>query len=258
MADENVGQTKVCTKCGAAKLATSDFFSRHKLGKSGLRPQCKACINAAEAVRRETPEAKQRQRAWKAANRDRVSASNAKYASGRGREFQRDYRKTHKEALRLHKLAYRAANREKIREWQRAYRAKNLEAARGYASAYQRRMFAAAGPKAFSSRVSVLIRSSIRSRLAGSRGCRSWHAVLGYTTEELMRHIERQFQRGMSWSNHGRNGWHIDHIIPVVSFMFSSTDDPEFRACWALSNLRPLWAGENINKSAKRLTLGMA
>jgi 5-methylcytosine-specific restriction endonuclease McrA len=49
--------------------------------------------------------------------------------------------------------------------------------------------------------------------------------------------------------------WHIDHIIPISSFSFSSPEDPEFKAAWALTNLRPLWAAQNISKGAKREVL---
>jgi hypothetical protein len=54
----------------------------------------------------------------------------------------------------------------------------------------------------------------------------------------------------MSWDNIG--DWHIDHIVPLASFTFSSADDPEFRAAWALTNLRPLWAADNMRKHARR------
>jgi hypothetical protein len=50
----------------------------------------------------------------------------------------------------------------------------------------------------------------------------------------------------MSWEN--RSEWHIDHRRPVSSFNFLSVDDPEFLECWALSNLQPLWAADNIRK----------
>ena len=76
---------------------------------------------------------------------------------------------------------------------------------------------------------------------------------LPYTMKELRVHLERQFLTGMSWDN--RSDWHIDHIIPLSSFKFTSSSDPEFQAAWALSNLRPLWAKENQVKSKKRLTL---
>jgi hypothetical protein len=72
-------------------------------------------------------------------------------------------------------------------------------------------------------------------------------ALLGYSLEDLMNHIESKFQDGMSWSNHG--SWHIDHIKPVCSFSFSSKYSPEFKKCWSLDNLRPLWAIDNLKKS---------
>jgi hypothetical protein len=76
---------------------------------------------------------------------------------------------------------------------------------------------------------------------------RPWEALLGYTRDELAAHLERRFIEGMSWSNMEK--WHIDHIVPVASFSFQAPDDPEFKACWMLSNLQPLWAKDNIRKS---------
>jgi len=64
-----------------------------------------------------------------------------------------------------------------------------------------------------------------------------------------MRHLERQFLSGMSWGN--RSEWHIDHIRPLASFSFEAVDDPDFKAAWALTNLRPLWGADNIRKGAK-------
>jgi 5-methylcytosine-specific restriction endonuclease McrA len=76
---------------------------------------------------------------------------------------------------------------------------------------------------------------------------------LPYTISELRAHIERQFPPGMSWEK--RSEWHIDHIIPLSSFKFTSSLDTEFKAAWALSNLRPLWKKENLSKGKKKLTL---
>ncbi len=59
-----------------------------------------------------------------------------------------------------------------------------------------------------------------------------------------MKHLEAQFIPGMTWSNYGR--WHIDHRKPILEFEFKSYRDPAFQECWALANLRPLWAAENI------------
>jgi hypothetical protein len=72
---------------------------------------------------------------------------------------------------------------------------------------------------------------------------RHWEDVVGYKLEDLKIHIEKQFDSKMSWDNYGTY-WHIDHIIPRSYFSMEQTKD-----CWALENLRPLEAKENIYKS---------
>jgi len=75
---------------------------------------------------------------------------------------------------------------------------------------------------------------------------KKWGQVLGYTPDKLRQHIERQFTKGMGWHNKGE--WHIDHIIPVAAFWFETEHDDGFRQAYALSNLRPIWAKDNLRK----------
>lgn len=87
-------------------------------------------------------------------------------------------------------------------------------------------------------------------RSAGSgKGGRSWKSMVDYTLDELMVHLEKQFLPGMSWDLRGKI--HIDHIRPLCSFRYSSPSDPEFKEAWALANLRPLWARDNIIKGRR-------
>lgn len=102
-------------------------------------------------------------------------------------------------------------------------------------------------------RVSGHVRTLMQRGLGRGKAGRSWRSFVPYTLEELMAHLERQFTKGMTWANRGE--WHIDHIVPLSSFSFTSPDDPEFKAAWALSNLRPLWAVENLQKNARRTHL---
>lgn len=95
--------------------------------------------------------------------------------------------------------------------------------------------------------------SSIHQALREQKAGRKWEALAGYTREQLAMHLERQFLPGMSWDNMGE--WHIDHIVPRKSFAYATADDPDFKACWALTNLRPLWAADNIRKHANRTHL---
>lgn len=73
--------------------------------------------------------------------------------------------------------------------------------------------------------------------------------LLGCSMEEAVAHIERQFLPGMSWGNHTRHGWHIDHIVPLSSF--DLTDPAQLAQACHYTNLRPLWAKDNLSKGAK-------
>jgi hypothetical protein len=95
-------------------------------------------------------------------------------------------------------------------------------------------------------------------RLLNAMRARLWAAIkgrtdgrlfgrLGYSKEELVSHLESRFQPGMTWGNYGR--WHVDHKRPCASF--DLMDVKQFAQCWALDNLQPLWAGDNLKKSAK-------
>jgi hypothetical protein len=67
--------------------------------------------------------------------------------------------------------------------------------------------------------------------------------ILGCTSMEFYNHIESQFVDGMNWDN--RKLWHIDHIIPVSSVK----TEEELIKLNHYTNLRPLWAIDNIRKS---------
>lgn len=97
------------------------------------------------------------------------------------------------------------------------------------------------------------MKRAIRDALKGGKGGVSWQKLVGYSLTELKQHLERQFVKGMGW--HNRQAWHIDHIVPKSLFKYETADDPEFKACWALTNLRPLWAKANTDKSAARTHL---
>lgn len=70
--------------------------------------------------------------------------------------------------------------------------------------------------------------------------------LLGCTWEEAKAHFELLFQEGMSWENHGK--WHIDHIRPVASF-----NEDELHLMNHITNLQPLWAKDNLQKSDEYL-----
>lgn len=61
--------------------------------------------------------------------------------------------------------------------------------------------------------------------------------------------LEQQFTEGMTWENYGE--WHVDHIRPCVSFDLSIPEQQQ--ECFHYTNLQPLWAKDNLQKSDKIL-----
>lgn len=70
--------------------------------------------------------------------------------------------------------------------------------------------------------------------------------LTGCTISYLMGYLEAKFTEVMTWKNHGL--WHIDHIKPCTSFNLLIED--EDHKCFHYSNLQPLWAKDNLSKSA--------
>ena len=81
--------------------------------------------------------------------------------------------------------------------------------------------------------------------------CGHYFEILGYTPEDLKQHLDGLLTDGMTWENYGE--WHVDHKIPITSFNFTSVYDEEFKKCWSLENLQPMWGPDNIKKSNKLL-----
>lgn len=69
--------------------------------------------------------------------------------------------------------------------------------------------------------------------------------ALGCTYEEFRKHIEKQFTEGMSWER--LSEIHIDHIIPAIT----ANTEEEVIKLFHFTNLRPLWAVDNLRKSDK-------
>lgn len=75
----------------------------------------------------------------------------------------------------------------------------------------------------------------------------STERLLGCKWAYFLAHLEAQFTDGMTWEN--RSLWHIDHIIPCCAF--DLTKPEEQAKCFHYTNLRPLWASENLSKNGK-------
>lgn len=94
----------------------------------------------------------------------------------------------------------------------------------------------------------------LRQALDGNERAEFWmFKRFGYLAKDLRRHIELQFSDGMDWGKFFAGEIHIDHITPLKDYDKASED--EMKACYALPNLRPLWASDNLAKSGRKTSL---
>ena len=100
------------------------------------------------------------------------------------------------------------------------------------------------------------IRKNLRSRFSTAirNKQKTGSAVrdLGCTIKQFINHITELFQPGMSWSNWGE--WHLDHIEPLATFNLADREQL-LRACH-YTNIRPLWAAENLSRPKPRRIKG--
>lgn len=102
-------------------------------------------------------------------------------------------------------------------------------------------------------KLGIILRNRMNHALNGHTKSAHTLELIGCSVDSLKQHIEKQFKTGMTWQNHGRGRykWHIDHIIPCISF--NLTDPEQQKKCFCYTNLQPLWEHENIAKHDKIL-----
>lgn len=208
-------QTKTCTKCGETK-GLSEYYPQ-RAGRFGVTSRCKRCCSAlaAEYYEGNKDAVLERNSHWLEKNRDKHRAIMGSW-----------YTKN-KEKVRANNQRWKDENPERVKELSR-------EAGRRRSKDKRHR---------FECAVKTSVR---RGLLKGSKFGRRTFDLLGYTADDLRVHLENQFSPGMTWENHGE--WHIDHIIPLSAHNYETPDDLDFKRAWALENLQPLWAFDNMSK----------
>lgn len=147
-------------------------------------------------------------------------------------------REKNKAAYLARKKEYYKNNPEKMRQAAKNYRARNYE------TLLKKQRFKRKEDHLY--RMKENLRRAIRDAIkrGGYTKTSRTLKIVGCTLEELKAHIERQFTKGMSWDKLGHE-IHIDHIIPLAS----AKSDGDLIALNHFTNLRPMWAKENMEKS---------
>lgn len=147
-------------------------------------------------------------------------------------QYYAEWAKENRDDLRAYHTTWREENREHINEHSRLYELKRRREDPKY-------------------RLGVRTRTAVWTCLKERNVAkyRSTFEILGYTLEQLMAHLEALFTEGMTWENYGE--WHVDHKIPMTMFHFTCVEDREFKLCWCLDNLQPLWEFDNLSKGPR-------
>lgn len=159
-------------------------------------------------------------------------------------ERKRKYRETNSEKIAEYGSKYRAANAEKILERDRKYREANPELVRSNARTRDRRRHAKwkSDPiYQMARRVRGRMRMALREKRFSKESKTA--KTLGCSWKQFTKHIESQFADGMGW--HNQSEWHLDHIVPLSC----ATTIEGLEKLSHYTNIRPLWAAENLRKS---------
>lgn len=169
------------------------------------------------------------------------------------------YQREHSEELRKKSRTHYFNNKEKYKKWEEANREKRLRQKHEYYLNHKEEKKEYSRLNRERIRVNKLKRyyekmeEDINYRLL--RKCRDFvhrcltstklhrtYSILGYTPEELRRHLETSFYGNMSWD---RRDWEIHHIQPLDTFNFLNEDGTDnydaIKEANKLSNLIPLF-----------------
>jgi len=191
---------------------------------------------------------------------------NSEKLSERSRKYYRDNSEKLKKSHRKYWKKYYENNIKKLKEKVQIYYKKHpekiIERRNRYKKYYQKnlveirkkyRKYGAKRRLNLTFRLSNAMSTLIWYSLKGNKNGHHWEILVNFTLADLKLHLEKLFKPGMSWNNYGK--WHIDHVIPVSWWEFKSYNDKEFKQCWALCNLQPLWANENSSKGNRVVTI---
>ncbi len=186
-----------------------DSFYKNKSRKNGLHTNCKNC-EAARYHRIKNTETYKK----------RVSKTKKKYRSKKEtKEKIRQYSKKHWEKIKVDPN-YKNKRKEYLKEKRKTD---------------------------VNFKLRITYRRRFQKIMKGKYREQTTMAYIGCSLDDFRIYMESKFQEGMTWSNHGFTGWHVDHIIPCAKF--DLTKEEEVRKCFHYTNLQPLWAEDNLRKS---------
>lgn len=169
-------------------------------------------------------------KAYREANKEKFAAMRKKIRDRhpeKERAASREYGAAHRSEKQAYDTVYRQQQKDRIAAYKKEWEAKRLTTDPAF-------------------KVLRNLRRRLSHVLFGYSKAAPTMDMLGCSRADLVLHLESQFLEGMTWSNYGIGGWHIDHIVPCCLFDLSCNE--EQRRCFHFTNLRPLWEKDNVSR----------
>ena len=216
---------KNCSSCHTSKKYSE--FGNDKRSKDGYNTYCKSCC-------------RERSKKYRKDNPDKVKIARQTWKEN-NLNYSQEYYEENKDKIINKVKEYRDKNIELIREKDKARDEKDKPKRRVYLK------------ERYHNDPLHKLKVNLRTRINQYVRKNGFGTIdlLGCSYDEVRQHIESKFTKYMTWDNHGKFGWHIDHIIPLAS---ASTEEELFKLCH-YTNLQPLWWNENLSKGDKILNV---
>jgi hypothetical protein len=219
---------RICIKCNEEKELTEEFFRFRKETKN-FRSYCLLC------------EMKQKSEYY-FNNQAKMKAAQKIYAI------------EHANEIDAYQKQYSIDNKEKRKQYKIDHKQEQAE----WFNNYQKEKYYSNPDFKFKRLAGICIWRALKKESASKNG-KTFTKYVPYSMHEAVCHIEAQFEPWMTWENWGKYNpktwddndqstwtWQLDHIIPQADLPYSSMEDENFKKCWALENLRPLSAKQNL------------
>lgn len=230
---------KTCTRCNIEK-SNDDFI------KSTAR--CRSCRSS---LKKEYYQKNKDKiiKDYYLKNKDKIKKRQAKYYQDNINKY-KIYKRLNKDNIKKYMVEYRIKNKDHIKQTKKEYENNKWRTDPIF-------------------KLKKIVSNSIYDVLLSKKESISCLKFLGYSIIELFNHIEKQFKyfgnEWMNWNNQGKYDpktwddnnpstwkWQLDHIVPHSKFQYTSMEDEDFKKCWALNNLRPYSAKQNIIEKNNR------
>jgi hypothetical protein len=275
---------KICTNCNVKKELNLFYSAPNSRSKDGLFSYCKECMkqNRKESYLKNKEHTLIINRKWRANNKEKIQKycednkdkvkernqnnrkqrwfdkylknkieidkyfNNIKITKDNVEQYVRKYN-THKTNLKRKEVTKVWFN--KNEEYLKIYYNENKEKMIKQMVTNNKKRLKTDAIFKFKCNVRCLIKGSFKRGTNQFLKTAKTETILGCTIEEFRLHIQKQFKDGMTLENHGINGWHLDHIIPLAS----ATTEEEIIKLNYYTNFQPLWAKDNLSKGSKNI-----